>query len=211
MVQRDSVRDQIKRLLLARILDGTYQPGVRLLELTIAHELKVSQGPVREALRELEALRLVESQTYRGTRVRGVNATEMREAYQVRAVLEEMAAQLVGDAFQGKAAALRTEVNALREAAKIRDAEAYASHNLKLHRLIVEASGNAVLLRLWESLDLETRARISLARPSIDMRAAAESHQAIVDALDEGDGRLAGRLLREHAENCSRLVEDTCG
>ena len=211
MVQRDSVRDQIKRLLLARILDGTYQPGDRLVELSIAHELKVSQGPVREALRELEALRLVESQTYRGTRVRGVNATEMREAYQVRAVLEEMAAQLVGDAFQGKAAALRTEVNALREAAAVRDAGAYALHNLKLHRLIVEASGNAVLLRLWESLDLETRARISLARPSIDMRAAAESHQTIVDALDKGDGKLAGRLLREHSERCSRLIEEPCG
>ena len=150
LVQRDSVRDQIKRLLLARILDGTYQPGDRLLELPIAHELNVSQGPVREALRELEALRLVESKTYRGTRVRGVNAREMREAYQVRAVLEEMASHLAGDAFKGNAAALRTEVNALRKAAKARDPEAYASHNLKLHRLIVEASGNAVLLRLWE-------------------------------------------------------------
>ena len=211
LVQRDSVRDQIKRLLVARILDGTYQPGDRLLELPIAHELNVSQGPVREALRELEALRLVESKTYRGTRVRGVNAQEMREAYQVRAVLEEMAAHLAGDAFKGNAGALRTEVNALRKAAKARDPEAYASHNLKLHRLIVEASGNAVLLRLWESLDLETRARISLARPSINMRTAAESHQSIVDALDRGDGALAGRLLREHSEACSRLVEESCG
>ena len=198
-------------MLLARILDGTYQPGDRLLELTIAHELKVSQGPVREALRELEALRLVESQTYRGTRVRGVNATEMREAFQVRAVLEEMAAQLAGDAFKGNVAALQTEVNALREAAKVCDAEAYAAHNLKLHRLIVEAADNAVLLRLWESLDLETRARICLSGSSIDLRAAAESHQTIVDALEEGGGRLAGRLLREHSENCSRLVEDICG
>ena len=61
------------------MLDGTYKPGDRLLELQIAREFNSSQGPVREALRELEALRLVESQVYRGTRVRGVNAREMRE------------------------------------------------------------------------------------------------------------------------------------
>src|SRR5664279_3052332 len=101
MVHRDSVRDQIKRVLLGRILDGAYKPGDRLLELQIAREFDVSQGPVREALRELEALRLVESQTYRGTRVRGVNAQEMREAYQVRSCLEELAAKLAAPSFKG--------------------------------------------------------------------------------------------------------------
>ncbi|MHC5541965.1 GntR family transcriptional regulator, partial [Singulisphaera rosea] len=68
-VRRDSIRGEIRRVLVKRILDGTYKPGDRLLELQIAREFQTSQGPVREALRELEALRLVESQTYRGTRV----------------------------------------------------------------------------------------------------------------------------------------------
>ena len=206
MVQHDTIRDQVKRLLLSRILDGTYKPGDRLLELPIARELNASQGSVREALRALEALRLVETQTYRGTRVRGVNALEMREAYQVRGVLEDLAAKLAASQFKGNAAGLQAEVNALRAAAKSRDAEAYASHNLKLHRLIIEAAGNSILLRTWESLDLDARARIALARPSLDLRAAAESHQAIVDAFAAGDGKLAGRLLREHAESCSKLI-----
>jgi DNA-binding GntR family transcriptional regulator len=208
MVLRDTVRDQIKRLLLERILDGTYPPGERLVELQIARELNTSQGSVREALRELEALRLVETETYRGTRVRGVNAQEMREAYQVRAVLEEMAAKLAASRFKGNAAALQAEVNELRAAAKRRDSDAYATHNQRLHRLIVEASGNSVLLRIWESLDMETRSRISLARISIDLRTVADSHQAIVDAFDAGDGRLAGRLLREHGDSCSRKVQE---
>lgn len=200
MVQRDSVRDQIKRLLLSRILDGFYKPGDRLIELQIARELSTSQGSVREALRELEALRLVESKGYQGTRVRGVNEREMREAYRVRAVLEDLAAQTAAAKLKGKTAALRVEVSALRAAARSRDLDAYARHNLRLHRMIVEAAGNAVLLRLWESLDFETRARIVLERPPIGMRQAAESHVAIVDALDRGQGKLAGRLLRKHAE-----------
>lgn len=206
MVHRDTVRDQIKRVLLGRILDGVYKPGDRLLELQIARELDVSQAPVREALRELEALRLVESQTYRGTRVRGVNAREMREAYEVRAVLEDLAAKLAAPHFQDNVQELQTEVDALRAAARGHDLDAYASHNQKLHRRIVEASGNGMLLQVWDSLDMEARARIALARPSIDMKAAADSHQAIVDAFAAGNGALAGALLRQHAESCAKLI-----
>src|SRR4051812_8786515 len=91
-VQRDCMRAQIRRVLLKRIIDGTYQPGDRLKELQIAREFQSSQGPVREALRELEMLRLVESETYRGTRVRAISPEEMREAGEVRGVLEQEAA-----------------------------------------------------------------------------------------------------------------------
>jgi DNA-binding GntR family transcriptional regulator len=200
VIKRDPIRGQIKRLLLARILDGTYRPGDRLLELQIARELNTSQGPVREALRELEALRMVECKAYCGTRVRGVNAREMREAYQVRGALEELAAPAAARSLKGNVAGLRVELEALRSAAKTRDLDAYAAHNLSLHRLIVEASGNSVLLRIWESLDFEARARVALERP-ISLREAAETHQPIIDALNRGDGRLAARLLRAHAES----------
>jgi DNA-binding GntR family transcriptional regulator len=102
--------------------------------------------------------------------------------------------------LKGNVAGLRVELEALRSAAKTRDLDAYAAHNLSLHRLIVEASGNSVLLRIWESLDFEARARVALERP-ISLREAAETHQPIIDALNRGDGRLAARLLRAHAES----------
>ena len=204
LVRRDPIRGQIKRLLLGRILDGTYRPGDRLLELQIARELSTSQGPVREALRELEALRVVECKPYCGTRVRGVNTQEMIEAYQVRGALEELAAPAAARRLKNNVAALQAELDALRAAAKTRDLDAYAAHNLRLHRLIVEAAGNSVALRIWESLDFEARARIALERPIV-LREAAETHQPIIDALKRGDGKLAGRLLRAHAESfCSQ-------
>ena len=71
---------------------------------------------------------------------------------------------------------------------------------MTFHRLIVEASGNRVLLRVWDSLMLEVRTRIGLAQLDIDLTMAAETHVPIVDAFDRGDGETAGRLLREHAE-----------
>ena len=57
--KRASTREQITQYLLERILDGTYKPGERLIELNIASELKTSQAPVRESLRYLEAMRVV--------------------------------------------------------------------------------------------------------------------------------------------------------
>jgi DNA-binding GntR family transcriptional regulator len=61
-IQKDSVREQVRRTLTERILAGHYKPGDRLVELQIARELGASQGSVREARRELEASRLVESE-----------------------------------------------------------------------------------------------------------------------------------------------------
>lgn len=197
-VQRESMRDQVKRVLLNRILDGIYQPGDRLVELQIAHELNTSQGPVREALRELEGLRLVESQTYRGTYVRGISAEEMYNAYLVRGVLEELAAQLAAGRFKDNAAALVSEVEAMKTAAKTRDLDQFAQHNATFHRLIIEASGNPILLQVWESLTCEVRTRINLVRIVDQLEAVAELHQPIVEALVQGNGNAAGQLLRGH-------------
>jgi DNA-binding GntR family transcriptional regulator len=199
-LQKVCVRDQVRRTLTERILSGHYRPGDRLIELQIARELGTSQGSVREALRELEASRLVESEPHRGTRVRVVSTRELRETYLVRGVLEQAAAATGAKVFKGDVAKLREEVAGLLRAADTHDYAEQAAHVYAIHRAIVEASGNAVLLRLWESLALETRIRVRLALEAIDIDQVAASYEAILAALEKGDGRVAGRLLRQHAE-----------
>lgn len=193
--------DRVRQILLERILDGTYPPGYRLVELEIAHELNTSQGPVREALRELEAVRLVETEPYRGTRVREVSARETREAYQVRAVLEEFAAQLAAPRLQGRVGLLQAELDQLFDAGQAGDVERFAQHDLAFHRMIVEAADNTMLLRAWESLGFEVRIRVLLSQRPMDLPALAKSHQPVVDAFAAGDGASAGRLLRFRAES----------
>src|SRR5260370_14433627 len=92
-VQRRSLKDQVKQQILERILKGRHAPGQRLREVALARELNTSPIPVREALRELESLRIVESEAYNGARVRQVTPEELIEAYEFRAVLECYAAQ----------------------------------------------------------------------------------------------------------------------
>ncbi len=199
--ERNCMSDRIRSVLAARIIEGRLKPGERLIELAIAREFDTSQTPVREALRELESLRLVESVPYRGTRVRAVSEEETAEAYAVRASLEQMAAELAARRLGGNVAPLRKSLKALHKAARADDREGYAKHDLDLHRGIVEAAGNRVLLQVWESLAFETRVRLTLARNRFNLSAVAKRHDAIIDALEAGDGVKAGQLLREHAES----------
>jgi len=94
VISRTVLREQVKDVLLQRIVSGELEPGDRLVETRIAQELGTSQAPVREALRDLELLRLVESEPFRGSRVRGFGEKELVEVYPVRASLEELAARL---------------------------------------------------------------------------------------------------------------------
>lgn len=200
-IERDCMSDRIRRILADRIIAGILAPGVRLVEMRIAQEFRTSQAPVREALRELEALRLVESEPYRGTRVREVGEREMAEAYAVRAVLEQAAAEAAAPSLVNNVSNLRGSLVELHEAALAGDRAGYVRHDVDFHRGIVAASGNRLLLLTWESLGFETRVRIMLARNDLDLPTLAAVHDPILAALAVGDGSLAGLLLREHAES----------
>src|SRR6476620_3969543 len=112
-VSRTVLREQVKDLLLERILTHEYGPGDRLVETRIAQELGVSQAPVREALRELESLRFVESSPFKGARVREVSDDELAEIYPIRAALEDVAARAAAERLDGDVAALEREIRAM--------------------------------------------------------------------------------------------------
>jgi len=207
---RESMSDRIRQVILQRITEGVYLPGHRLVELQIARELGTSQTPVREALRELEALHVVEVRPYCGTRVREVSDAESRDAYRVRGVLEELAGQLAAPRIQCELPTLRAYAEAILAAAQADDVAAYAEHDLPFHRKIVELSGNAVLLRSWEALGFELRTRMFLSRNKAHILDSAQAHFAILAALENGDGTTAGRLLREHSNGFANAngIED---
>jgi DNA-binding GntR family transcriptional regulator len=203
-VTRAVFREQIKDVLMQRIVDGEYEPGERIVELRIAEEFGVSQAPVREALRELESLRLVESEPFRGARVRAVRADEIAESYPVRAALEELAAKLAAERLAGAAAPLQAGIDAMRAAAVDGDLRAFVRHDVAFHRVFVEASANLTLVEVWQSLHVDLRTRFTLIQRLEDLAEVAESHVPIMRALDAGDAERAGRVVREHIEGFGR-------
>lgn len=201
------LRDAVKEAVVGRILDGTYRPGERIVESRLAQEFNVSQAPVREALRELEALRMIETRPHRGARVRLVTLQEIGETYPVRAALEEVAGREAASRMtEASLATLEDELAAMHDAAAAGDAHAHLLHDVAFHAAIVEAAGNQVLLDVWRSLRIEARTLITVMKADSDLRMLAEMHRPIIGALRFGNPELAGREMRQHIEFAGSLV-----
>jgi DNA-binding GntR family transcriptional regulator len=195
------MRDSIRDIIISRIVDGTYVAGERLIEMKLAHEFNVSQAPVREALRELEASGLVESRRYRGTWVRSPDVSELRDFYEMRALLEERSAQMIVPCPPKVLTDLENALSKMRKAAAIVSATAYAKESLRFHRRIVEAAGNRIFLQAWDNLQPEVRAHVGALHVQNKLLEYADAHGYILQALREGDGQKTGRMLRELIEH----------
>jgi DNA-binding GntR family transcriptional regulator len=206
-VTRIVLREQVKELILERILNGSYLPGERLVETRIAAELGTSQAPVREALRDLELLRFIESTPFRGARVREVSQEELLEIYPVRAAIEEVAAREAATRLDGNVDALAAELEAMHRAADANDLHAQVEHDVAFHRLIVEASGNAILLETWLSLGIGPRTIVTALRTGLDGHEIAERHRPVLEALRARDPEAAGAALRRHVEQYGELLK----
>ncbi len=198
-IVRTVLRDQIKKVIVDRILDETYPPGSRIVESQLAREFGTSQAPVREALRDLEGMNLIESAPHKGARVRQQDQRRFLQAYPVRAVLEELAGRTACATITDHAVdELLAELEAMRAAARAEDIKAHLKHDVRFHEVIFEATGNVVLLDLWHSLRVEPGVFISAVKMDLDLRMIAEMHNPIYQAVKLRNAELSAKLLYEH-------------
>jgi DNA-binding GntR family transcriptional regulator len=190
---RTGLGEQIRQVLIDGITSGRWQPGERIVERRIAAELGVSQAPVREALRQLEALRLIETMPNRGARVREFTEEDFAEFFPVRAGLEETAADLAVSRMGGHVGALQKHIERLAGAS----GPDVMRHSIAFHREIVEAAGNRLLRAVWESLGIEIWTTLSVRRHDTELCGKTAEHIEIADAFRRQDPRV-GRMLHDH-------------
>jgi DNA-binding GntR family transcriptional regulator len=205
-IARTVLREQVKEVLLERILRGELEPGERLVETRLARELGTSQAPVREALRDLELLRLVESEPFRGSRVRAVDDSQLLPVFPVRAALEELAASEAARNPDCDVSALDHELESMREAAAGADWRTQIAHDVAFHRAMVELAGNEPLLQSWLVLGVEVSTAFATYQTLWDQTELAEFHVPIVEAIRAGDSRRAGAEARKHVRRTERVV-----
>lgn len=202
MIQRVVLSEQVKEELLDDILSGRVKPGDRLVESQIAKRMGISQSPVREALRDLVAMRFVEVQPHKGARVRSIGRREILEIYPVRAALEDLAGNLAVEHAADCLDELEEALRLMTRAFKARDARKMAHWDTHFHRTIIEASGNQILIESWNALMIEARTFVTLSnliatQPKLDLAA---RHRPIIDALRAGDPVACGNVMRDHVE-----------
>lgn len=202
---------QIRDALVRRIVSGELEPGSRLVETRIAEEYGTSQAPVREALRELEAIGMVETRPRRGTFVRHFIQQTLRESYVVRAALEEAATRLAIPAGTLPFEALAEDVAAMRTAATTGDAQAIGIASVSFHRHVIDAAGNELLKHAWEALQIEARTAVTLLAVEPDLDDVADEHEELLTVLRSGDLAAACQLTRDHQWHYADLPHDAHG
>ncbi|WP_425105946.1 FCD domain-containing protein [Ancylobacter sp.] len=203
----------LEREIESMILDGRLSEGGRINENQLAATFGVSRGPVREALRSLEALGLVELLPNRGVFIRSLDITQVVEMYGVRAALFGYAAQLLAARAEPEVIArLRGMLNEMADAAQAHDFDRYYPLNFAFHDFIVERAGNGVLtaqyrglvkqLRLYRAGNLMTGNTLELSNEeharivaAIEGRDAASAYQTSFDHVERGKERLLARSV----------------
>ena len=200
-LERRVFREEIREQLIEDILNGRMPPGARIVETRIAQQFGVSQGPVREALRDLELFGFVVSSPFRGTQVRKITTEDLLEIYPIRAALEGVAA---------RAAALRIDdatlehldelIRDMREAAKRNDPHGHANIDGAFHHAIIKAAGNRMLEHVWQTMRLSITTCVTHAVTHRSLHELAERHVPVLDALRQHNPDLAEAELRRHIE-----------
>ena len=175
----------------------------------LAAELGVSRQPVLQALQILRRQGLiVDEDNRRGVRVAPLDAAFIQNLYQVRGVLDSLAARsaaaLPRPELREAGAAL---IRAGRAAAARRDLSALVRADLDFHDFIYRASHNPLLTQTVAVHWHHTRRLMSVhLRQTMSFRSIWAEHQAILAAIVKGDARTAERLSREHADNACQLM-----
>ncbi|MEV7344695.1 GntR family transcriptional regulator [Streptomyces sp. NPDC093544] len=196
--------DDIAARIRARIMNGELAIGKPLRQAALATEFGVSRTPVREALRQLQNGGLIEMQPNRGAVVRVPAPWEVRQAYEVRAELEGLAARRAASRVTERHLSTLREHNAvLREAAEqaAGGSPATTAANDCFHTVVCEAADNPWLSRMIDRIN-ETFPRnvssLALAGDERHRKLNIREHDALIEALTAHDADRAQEVMREH-------------
>jgi DNA-binding GntR family transcriptional regulator len=214
--------DRLAGAIQTSVLSGDVPVGTRLRQEALAEEFGVSRTPVREALRKLQATGLVELLPNRGAVVRGPSAREIREAYEVRAELEGLAAELAAGRISDRDLLRLREAQTLfrksvetliarraRRRAPWKDESVWVRANDLFHQAILDAAGNDrlsdTIAELHRSFprDLTWTA---LSESSRLLEENIEQHEAVLEAIEQRDPAEARRRMIEHVRSAGELV-----
>ena len=152
-VSPKTVQQEVVKKLRSAIISGFFKPGDRLVEYDLCRELGVSRPSLREALRSLEAERLIEIIPNRGPIIPVLTWDEAREIYQVRELLEGEAAALCAASISNEGMTeMAAALDAFREAVELNDAHGRVDATARFYSALLRAAGNKIIHETLEGL-----------------------------------------------------------
>jgi GntR family transcriptional regulator of vanillate catabolism len=202
-----TLAESVTERLRAALLEGRFSAEEKLNEESLSETLQVSRTPVRSALHRLAAEGLLDYVPNRGYSVRALDAQRLRSIFEVRGVLEALAARSAAE--NGLSDAQRTEYAAAldegdRVFAKGRlvaaDRAVFSRVNTRIHEVILQAADNRMLqdmLALCHNIPASSERNV-LWGDYVWLRRSHDDHHRVFEALLTRDGHRAEQLMREH-------------
>lgn len=208
---RGSLADDVCRRIADEIVLGSFAPGARLDEVSLAERFAVSRTPVREALKQLAIMGLVDMRPNRGAVVAALTAVQLDRLFEAIGELEAACARHAALRMGPDERARMMETHAAgRDALQAGDIDRYDTANLEFHATIIRGCDNPTLIEMTATLRNRVAPfRRTQFRNIERMGASFEEHCIIVDAILKHDGITAYREMRSHllsARSAATLV-----
>ncbi len=202
------LRDVVFNTLRDAIVHGEFEPGERLMEVSLANRLGVSRTPVREAIRMLELEGLVVMIPRRGAEVAKITEKDLKDTMEIRIALEELAVELaclrIDDVGKEK---LKKACISFREAIGSKLVPAIVDKDVEFHDVIFEMSDNPRLVNLSKNLSEQFyRYRVVYVRDMSYHDKLVEEHDAITNAILLGDVAKAKEVMHKHIYDQEQIV-----
>ena len=199
----DEVADRVREAIYA----GLYAPGAPLREVELATGLRVSRGPVREALLRLEREGLVRTEWHRGTTVTTLSGQDADELHSLRDVLEELAVKrLIRHATDAELQAVRAAADRMDAAA---DKHTTVQQDLDFHDAVFAAAHHRRLEEAWRAIRSQVHLFLLIRLGAGDDEYAqhvATEHRELADVLTARDEQRALHLFTDHRRHAAALV-----
>lgn len=193
------------------IYQGRYMPGCQLVERDLANELGVSRIPVREALRRLAALRILEIRPYRGTVVRKLSRSEALDVIEILDALGRLSIEKAVrniDAGNHGARLRKLIARESRPGSAEREVKDWVDLNFPFHQLIAEISGNELVPQLLKQFQLQMYRLAWNVRLDDRLPASTrEDHRAIAEGILNRNSRAALTAYRRHVTHTLQLIQ----
>ena len=193
------LREVVFNTLRNAIIQGEFQPGERLMEVTLANKLGVSRTPVREAIRMLELEGLVVMIPRRGAEVASITVKDLKDALEVR-----MACERIDEAGKEE---LKKVCIAFREAINSKLVPAIVQSDESFHNTIYKLSKNQRLINIAQNLREQVyRYRVEYVKDFSYHEKLVVEHDKITMAILKGDVETAEAIMNEHIYNQEQIV-----
>ncbi|MBB6637464.1 GntR family transcriptional regulator [Cohnella thailandensis] len=183
------------------IIDGTLQPGEKLLDAELAETLGVSRTPIREAFQLLEVQGLVETHPGKETKVTRIKKDDIFKMYSTMAALQSLAAEMTATTIVMEQIEQLRAINSEFENA-IKSGQAYQAMEAdeQFHNLIVELADNPYVASFNASLQIHIRRfkYVFLKQPIAATQASVEEHAEIIEAFEGRDGERALAMMKQN-------------